>query len=297
MLGGGGRAAAAPGSSEVPRPGPVAGPDGELGTGPYSDSVMSMLNRWVVVASLLGVSEAFMASPLVDGLKPCRPCCSLKPQPPSLRSSTRRTSCAFMAQADATKRETYRFIRNSAARTAFILNNWKAYAENSRALGWTSSSIEAMIKLQRESATADVMKAMVPMIMQKAAADKAAAEKGSMPESIPQNIAKLNVIAAVSVGAGSAAAVYTKGEGFYTIEYIVANTQMASQFESQIALLNELAREAKEEDVKEIRLACNSLPPSSGSLTSLDCLYGSLDTFGFKESETGAPWYVRRVEA
>ncbi|EKX55024.1 hypothetical protein GUITHDRAFT_131968 [Guillardia theta CCMP2712] len=254
-----------------------------------------MHGRWVLVASLLGVSQAFMASPLVETVKPRRSSCFLQPHAPALRGAPRRSSRTMMAQADATESQTYKFIRNSAARTAFILNNWKAYAENSRALGWTSSSTEAMIKLQRESATADVMKAMVPMIMQKAAADKAAEENGSMPASIPQNIAKLNVIAAVSVGAGSSAAVYTKGEGFYTVEYIVANTQMTGQFESQVALLNEVAREAKEEGVKEIRLACNSLPPSSGSLTSLDCLYGSLDTFGFKESEAGVPWYVRRV--
>ena len=79
----------------------------------------------------------------------------------------------------------WKVVRNTAARTAFVLTQWKNVAENSRSLGWTSSSEEAMIKLRREAATADAMKLVIPALMQRATIDKAIEVNGKTPDDVP----------------------------------------------------------------------------------------------------------------
>ena len=128
-------------------------------------------------------------------------------------------------------------VKDTAARTAFVLNQWKTVAENSRSLGWTSSSEESMMKLRREAATADAMKLILPTLMQRAAIDKALQETGSAPADTPDNIKTLGICAAISVGAGSACALYHKSpdQSYYRIDHLVANTAVEGQLETQVS--------------------------------------------------------------
>jgi hypothetical protein len=105
--------------------------------------------------------------------------------------------------AEKTKKSPWLIVERKTARTAFLCNNWKNEAENARNLGWTSSSVETMIRMQREAATADIMKIVMPMLMAKAADEKMLQDN---PAATPNpKVANMDVIAAVSVGSGSAA--------------------------------------------------------------------------------------------
>jgi len=105
--------------------------------------------------------------------------------------------------AEKTRKSPWLIVERKTARTAFLCNNWKNEAENARNLGWTSSSVETMIRMQREAATADIMKIVMPMLMAKAADEKMLQDN---PAATPNpKVANMDVIAAVSVGSGSAA--------------------------------------------------------------------------------------------
>jgi hypothetical protein len=169
-----------------------------------------------------------------------------------------------------------------------VLNQWKNVAENSRSLGWTSSSEEAMMKLRREAATADAMKNIIPTLMQRAAVDKAIEVNGKAPDATPDNIANLGVTLAVSVGSGSACALFYKSheKTFFRIEQIVANTAMAGQLETQRFVVEQVAKDAQDAGVSEVRLAGNCYDEMTGTI------YGSLEELGFKEPDAGVPWSV-----
>merc|ERR1719183_1558100 len=103
------------------------------------------------------------------------------------RAACRQGVVSLKAQETDTKRASkvpWIVVKDTAARTAFVLNQWKTVAENARSLGWTSSSEEAMMKLRREAATADAMKSVIPKLMQRAVMDKAIQEKGKAPEGL-----------------------------------------------------------------------------------------------------------------
>ena len=191
-------------------------------------------------------------------------------------------------QASADGKMPWRTVKDSAAKTAFVLNQWKNVAENSRNLGWTSSSEEAMIKLRREGATADAMKHVVPMLMKRATVDKTIQETGNAPAGIPDEITNLGVTWAISVGSGSACALYYKSpdNAFYHIDYIVANTAMAGQLASQCFVVQEVVREAKVAGVPEVRLSCTCCDEMTGTI------YGSADELGFLQPDAGVPWRV-----
>mmetsp|Transcript_45362 Transcript_45362/g.71145 ORF Transcript_45362/g.71145 Transcript_45362/m.71145 type:complete len:131 (-) Transcript_45362:79-471(-) len=130
------------------------------------------------------------------------------------------------------------------------------------------------------------MKDVMPVLMQKAAAEKAAESNGGvMPESIPDSIKKLEVLAAISVGAGSACALYTKGEDHVMIEHLIANTKMGGQFDAQKYLVDQIVAQGKEAGLPEIRLKTSTHPT----------LYSEPAEYGFEESEGGAPWNVMKI--
>jgi len=182
----------------------------------------------------------------------------------------------------------WKTVKDTAARTAFVLNQWKNVAENSRSLGWTSSSEEAMMKLRREAATADAMKSAMPALMKRATIDKAVQETGSAPAGIPDEITNLGVTLAVSVGSGSACALYYRSpdKSFYRIDHLVANTAMAGQLDTQRFVVHEIVNEAKEAGVPEVRLANTCYDEMTGTI------YGSLEELGFLQPDAGVPWCI-----
>jgi hypothetical protein len=182
----------------------------------------------------------------------------------------------------------WKVVRNTAARTAFVLTQWKNVAENSRSLGWTSSSEEAMIKLRREAATADAMKLVIPALMQRATIDKAIEVNGKTPDDVPDATKHLGVALAVSVGSGSACGLYYKSpaKDFYRIDHLVANTAMAGQLETQKFVVREIVSEAKEAGVPEVRLSSSCYDELKGTI------YGSLGELGFQDPDEGAEWSV-----
>eukprot|EP00802_Teleaulax_amphioxeia_P026770 Tamp_27925.p2 GENE.Tamp_27925~~Tamp_27925.p2 ORF type:complete len:250 (-),score=65.32 Tamp_27925:86-835(-) len=211
-------------------------------------------------------------------------------RPAALAQGAPRTcrACPPVSMAAAGTEAPWKIVKNTAARTAFVLNQWKNVAENSRSLGWTSSSEEAMMKLRREAATADAMKAVIPALMKRATLDKAIAEVGKAPEGMPDEITNLGVTLAVSVGAGSACALYYKcpEKKFWCIEQLVANTAMAGQLESQVHVIQEIAKDAKEEGVPEVRMASCCYDEMKGTI------YGSLEELGFQQPEADVAWSV-----
>jgi hypothetical protein len=207
----------------------------------------------------------------------------------ALRASVVSLTCRLgQAQTAAGTNAPWKTVKNTAARTAFVLNQWKNVAENSRTLGWTSSSEEAMMKLRREAATADVLKNVIPTLMKRATIDKAMAEVGKAPEGMPMEITNLGVTLAVSVGAGSACALYFKcpEKKFFRIEHIVANTAMAGQLESQKYVIQEIVKDAKEEGVPEIRMVSSCYDEMKGTI------YGTLQDLGFQQPEADVAWSV-----
>jgi hypothetical protein len=209
--------------------------------------------------------------------------------PFALRTSVVSLTCRLgQVQAAAGTTAPWKTVKNTAARTAFVLNQWKNVAENSRTLGWTSSSEEAMMKLRREAATADCLKNVIPTLMKRATLDKAIAEVGKAPEGMPLEITNLGVTLAVSVGAGSACALYFKcpEKKFFRIENIVANTAMAGQLESQKYVIQEIVKDAKEEGVPEIRMVSSCYDEMTGTI------YGSLQDLGFQQPEADVAWSV-----
>jgi hypothetical protein len=185
----------------------------------------------------------------------------------------------------------WKVLKNTAARTAFVLNQWKTVAENSRSLGWTSSSEEAMMKLRREAATADAMKAIIPKLMQRAVMDKAIEEKGKAPDGVG-DIQHLGVTLAVSVGSGSACALYHKSpdNAFWRIDNLVTNTAMPGQLETQRFVVQEVVKDAGESGVPEVRLASACYDEMKGTI------YGTLEELGFHEPEAGAEWCVHKKD-
>lgn len=168
-----------------------------------------------------------------------------------------------------------------------MLNQWKNVAENARSLGWTSSSEEAMMKLRREAATADAMKSVIPKLMQRAVMDKAIQEKGKAPEGLG-DIEHLGATLAISVGSGSACALYYKSpdKAFWRIDHLVANTAMAGQLDTQQFVVKEVVKDAEEMGVTEIRLASSCYDEMKGTI------YGSLEELGFQQPEADADWSV-----
>ena len=139
--------------------------------------------------------------------------CSLRSRP--LASQASQKQCAGRVSvtglraataqtvADMTKKSPWMIVEKKAPRTAFLCNGWKTEAENARNLGWTSSSIETMVRMQREAATADLFKDVMPLLMAKAADEKNLLDN---PAATPNpKMANLEIIAAISVGSGSAA--------------------------------------------------------------------------------------------
>jgi len=169
-----------------------------------------------------------------------------------------------------------------------VLNQWKNVAENSRSLGWTSSNLESMMKLRREAATADAMKAIIPTLMQKATMDKAIEVNGKAPEGIPDNIKNLGVTLAVSVGAGSACALYFKSseKTFIRIDHLVCNTALPGQLDTQRFVVQQIVKDAQEAGVAEVRIASGCYDEMTGTI------YGTLDQLGFQQPDVGMPWSV-----
>eukprot|EP00290_Baffinella_frigidus_P041345 CAMPEP_0180292964 /NCGR_PEP_ID=MMETSP0988-20121125/17173_1 /TAXON_ID=697907 /ORGANISM="non described non described, Strain CCMP2293" /LENGTH=231 /DNA_ID=CAMNT_0022269365 /DNA_START=42 /DNA_END=738 /DNA_ORIENTATION=- len=187
-------------------------------------------------------------------------------------------------QADMTKKNPWMIVEKKAPRTAFLCNGWKNEAENARNLGWTSSSVETMVRMQREAATADLMKLVMPLLMAKAADEKNLQDN---PAATPNpKMANLEVIAAISVGSGSAAAVYSMSESVYTIDYLFCNTQTAGQLQSQNVVIKHIVGLAEKAGVKEVRLAPLSFVPGQ------ETIFGTLAEIGFEEAGAGVPWAV-----
>ncbi len=157
-----------------------------------------------------------------------------------------------------------------------MVNNWKNQAENAFALGWTDSTQEEMIKMQRVWATADAGKNVMPLLMQKAAAEQAATQTN-----LPPAIRGLNVAAAVSVGSGSACMLFTQESDCIRINYLIANTQALGQATAQQALIRHVSALAKEANIQ-VRLATSALPT----------LYCTPSELGFEEPSPGSPWLV-----
>ena len=185
----------------------------------------------------------------------------------------------------------WKLLKNTAARTAFVLNQWKNVAENARNLGWTSSSEEAMIKLRREAGTADAMKIVIPKLMQRAVMDKAIQENGKAPDGVG-DVQHLGMTLAISVGSGSACALYHKSpdNAFWRIDHLVTNTAMPGQLATQRFVVQEVAKEAEELGVPEVRLASACYDEMTGTI------YGSLEELGFHEPEAGAEWCVHKKD-
>ena len=207
------------------------------------------------------------------------------------RAACRQGVVSLKAQETDTKRASkvpWIVVKDTAARTAFVLNQWKTVAENSRSLGWTSSSEESMMKLRREAATADAMKLILPTLMQRAAIDKALQETGSAPADTPDNIKTLGICAAISVGAGSACALYHKSpdQSYYRIDHLVANTAVEGQLETQRFVVQEIVKEAKEKGVPEVRLAAACYDDMKGTI------YGSVQELGFEPPSEETEWAV-----
>ncbi len=158
-----------------------------------------------------------------------------------------------------------------------MVNNWKNQAENAFALGWTGSSQEEMIKMQRVWATADAGKNVMPLLMQKAAAEKATTQTN-----LPASVRGLNVAAAVSVGSGSACMLFTQEPDCIRINYLIANTQALGQATAQQALIRHVSGVAKQANIPEVRLASSALPT----------LYCAPSELGFEEASPGSPWLV-----
>lgn len=204
--------------------------------------------------------------------------------------SHHKRSANLSSQAQAQGTDTpWKVVKNTAARTAFVLNQWKSVAENSRSLGWTSSSEEAMIKLRREAATADAMKTVIPKLMQRAVMDKAIEENGKAPDGVG-DIEHLGVTLAVSVGSGSACALYHKSpdQTFWRIDHLVANTAMSGQLETQRFVVQQVVKDAEEVGVNEVRLASSCYDDMTGTI------YGSLEQLGFQQPEASADWCVHK---
>ena len=108
---------------------------------------------------------------------------------------------------------------------------------------------------------------------------------------MPLEITNLGVTLAVSVGAGSACALYFKcpEKKFFRIEHIVANTAMAGQLESQKYIIQEIVKDAKEEGVPEIRMVSSCYDEMTGTI------YGSLQDLGFQLPEADVPWSVYKL--
>lgn len=157
-----------------------------------------------------------------------------------------------------------------------MVNGWKSQAENAFALGWTDSTEAEMIRMQRVRATADAGRDVMPLLMQKAAAEKTGV---TAPDALPPAIRGLNVAAAVSVGSGSACMLYTQESDFIRIDYLLANTQAAGQSIAQQALIRHVSEIAQQSGA-EVRLSSTALPT----------LYAAPAELGFEELAPGAPW-------
>jgi hypothetical protein len=158
-----------------------------------------------------------------------------------------------------------------------MVNNWKNQAENAFALGWTDSTQEEMIKMQRVWATADASKKVMPLLMQKAAAEQAVTQSN-----LPPAIRGLNVAAAVSVGSGSACMLFTQEPNCIRINYLIANTQALGQATAQQALIRHVSGVAKQANIADVHLASSTLPT----------LYCTPSELGFEELSPGSPWLV-----
>jgi hypothetical protein len=171
----------------------------------------------------------------------------------------------------------YKIVSSGTGRIAFMVNGWKNQAENAFALGWTDSTEAEMIRMQRVRATADAGKDVMPLLMQKAAAEQAGV---TSQENLPPAIRGLNVVAAVSVGSGSACVLFTKEPEFIRIDYLLANTQAAGQSMAQQTLIRHVSDLAKQSGIAEVRLAASTLPT----------LYAAPAQLGFEELSPGSPW-------
>eukprot|EP00669_Euglena_mutabilis_P014419 TRINITY_DN9496_c0_g1_i1.p2 TRINITY_DN9496_c0_g1~~TRINITY_DN9496_c0_g1_i1.p2 ORF type:complete len:108 (+),score=43.19 TRINITY_DN9496_c0_g1_i1:335-658(+) len=78
----------------------------------------------------------------------------------------------------------------------------------------------------------------------------------------------------VSTGRGSAVMVAREAEGAFEIMHLVANTMLPGEGDAQLALVQHLARLAKEKGGATIRLSPTVVPT----------LFGSLQDFGFNDA-------------
>ena len=163
-----------------------------------------------------------------------------------------------------------------------MVNQWKSQAENKYSLGITDSSEATMLQLQRVRASADLSKTVVALLLQKAAAEKTAAEQGSMSAAAKGP----GVVAAVSAGAGSACAIYTRDTGSIRIDFVLANTQAEGQSDAQRATIAHILALADKEGVPDVRLSSSTVP----------ALFFDPAEMGFAPAAPGSPsgWLQRK---
>lgn len=163
------------------------------------------------------------------------------------------------------------------AKISFLVNSWKTLAENPSPR-WKLSSNEEMVELQRAAATVEQMKKYIPTIKLRETAEKAAeANGGTMPASIPEHIATLRVLGAISAGFGSAAAMYSTKDKVLEVTMLVAKTQGEGQYEAQKSVVTKLLADAKQEGILQVLLSAEAAAT----------LFGAVEDFGFKQLAVG----------
>lgn len=169
----------------------------------------------------------------------------------------------LLSKPDPEAAATYRVLPVEYGRAAFVTQNWwKETREQYKGFG-VNPGPEVLKLLRIRSETAAALGRLSPALLNMAKEQKAN----------PDTPIPMKVLFSIKVGGGSGVLGYTNTDGVYEITYLVANTMLPSESDTQLSLVNEIAKQAREAGASALRLS-PAVPPT---------LFGEPSDFGFDD--------------